>query len=285
MFDIGVNLLHSQFEGDRDAVLARARRAGVARMLVTATDLVVTERAIAYCRARDMICTAGVHPHDAKDAPDDLRQRLCELASAPCVRAIGEIGLDFNRNFSNADVQQRVFEVQLQVAAEVGLPVFVHDRDTDGAVHAALARHAGGLHAIVSHCFTGTRADLERLLALGCYVGITGWVCDTRRGGPLRELIPEIPLDHLLIETDAPFLRPHNAPANALELPSALELASAPEQAQVRPEVTAPARRNEPALLPYVAEVIAELRGMAPAELGAVTAANAARLFGDSEVG
>ena len=152
MIDIGANLLHPQFDADRMDVIQRARAAGVERMLVTATDLSMAEAAIILCStAEDLYCTAGVHPHDAKEAPDNLAERLRVIAGNPAVRAIGETGLDFNRNFSPPDVQRRVFEIQLELAGEIGLPVFVHDRDSDGAVFDALERHADRLPGMVVH--------------------------------------------------------------------------------------------------------------------------------------
>ena len=267
MIDIGANLLHPQFDADRAAVIERARAAGVTRMLVTATDLAMAEAAIALCRREaDLFCTAGVHPHDAKDAPADqaaLAERIAQLAADPVVRAVGETGLDFNRNFSPPEMQRRVFETQLTVAGELGLPVFVHDRDSDGAVYAALARHSGRLPGMVVHCFTGSSEDLDRYLELGCAIGVTGWISDKKRGESLRELVGRIPLDRLLIETDAPFLLPQNAPRS-------WQKAHAPG---------ASSRRNEPALLPFVAEAIAEAAGVPAAEVIAASSRNAKELF------
>ena len=264
MIDIGVNLLHPQFDDDRSAVIGRARAAGVEAMLITATDLDMAAAAIDLCtQAADLACTAGIHPHDARNAPADLGDRLQQLAASPQVRAIGETGLDFNRNFSEPGIQQRVFDVQLTAAGKLSMPVFVHDRDTDGAVYRALKRHADRLPAMVVHCFTGTRADLDRYLDLGCAIGITGWICDPRRGQALRELAGSIPLERLLIETDAPFLLPRNAPRS-------WHKTHAPGMSR---------RRNEPALLPYVAEGVAEATGIPVTEIVEASASNAAALF------
>jgi TatD DNase family protein len=267
MIDIGANLLHPQFDADREAVIERARAAGVNRMLVTATDLSMAEAAIRLCNDEaDLFCTAGIHPHDAKDAPVDpeaLGEQLRRLARAPAVRAIGETGLDFNRNFSPPEMQRRVFDTQLALAGELGLPVFVHDRDSGGAVYESLARHAANLSGMVVHCFTGSRQDLDRYLALGCAIGITGWICDNKRGASLRELVGRIPLDRLLIETDAPFLLPRNAPRN-------WQKTNAPG---------ASSRRNEPALLSFVAAGIAEATGTPAAEIIAASSHNARQLF------
>ena len=263
MIDIGVNLLHPQFDSDRTEVLNRARTAGVSDLLVTATDLDMTRKAIDYCESHDLFCTAGIHPHDAKEAPVDLASRLTRLANSERVKAIGETGLDFNRNFSPPEVQRAVFEVHLQVAVEVRLPAFVHDRDSEGAVYRALSAHVDNLTGIVVHCFTGSERDLERYLALGAHIGITGWICDKRRGEELRSLIRQIPLERLLIETDAPFLLPHDAPS---------------DWHQVHAK-SASRRRNEPALLPVVAARIARELGLETTVIEEISAENARRLF------
>ena len=261
MIDIGANLLNGQFNDDLDAVLTRARSAGLGHIIVTATNVADSAAAIELCRGiADLSCTVGVHPHDAAKTlcqGGDWVARLRALAGNDPVCAIGEAGLDFHRNFSPPSDQRTVFDAQIDLAAELGLPIFVHDRDSGGAVYEALMNQAGRLNGVVIHCFTGDEADLRRYLAAGFHIGVTGWVCDRRRGGRLRGLIPQIPLDRLLIETDAPFLLPHGA--------------SSP---------TADRRRNEPCLLPFIARHIADLLDIPPSELARRTAANARRLFG-----
>ena len=261
MIDIGLNLLHPQFDGDRDAVLARAHAAGIEAALVTATNLDEAHAAVTLCRTLDapiaLATTAGVHPHDAKDVGAEWSRTLVALLSNPQVRAVGETGLDYFRDFSPRDQQREVFATQLDIAARHDLPVFVHDRDSSGDVHAMLSEHA--LRRVVVHCFTGTMRDLTRYLDAGYFIGITGWIADRRRGSALRELAAHIPLARLLVETDAPFLRPHNAPA-AVDR----------------------SRRNEPALLPFVIEAIAQARAEPAATIAAATHANAATLFGFS---
>ena len=261
LVDIGANLLNRQFRNDLDAVLARATSAGLGHIMVTATSVADSAAAIELCRGHaDLSCTVGVHPHDAAKtlaAGGDWVARLRALAGQEPVCAIGEAGLDFHRNFSPPADQRTVFDAQVRLAAELGLPLFVHDRDSGGAVHDALMNQAGQLNGVVIHCFTGDEGDLKRYLAAGFHIGVTGWVCDRRRGERLRGLVPQIPLDRLLIETDAPFLLPHGAASP-----------------------TADTRRNEPCLLPFIARYIAELLGMPASELGRQTAANARRLFG-----
>ena len=264
LVDIGANLLNGQFRDDLDAVLARARVAGLSHMMVTATDVADSAAAIELCRDHaDLSCTVGVHPHAAAETlaqGGDWVARLRGLAGQEPVCAIGEAGLDFYRNFSPPEEQRTVFDAQIRLAAELGLPLFVHDRDSGGAVHDALMNHAEQLQGVVIHCFTGDEADLNRYLGAGFHIGVTGWVCDRRRGERLRGLLPQIPLDRLLIETDAPFLLPHGAASP-----------------------TADQRRNEPCLLPFIARAIAERLDMPAAELACRTAANARRLFGLSE--
>ncbi|MGE0623296.1 MAG: TatD family hydrolase [Pseudomonadales bacterium] len=266
MIDIGVNLLHPQFDADRGAVLARAEAAGVG-MLITATDLQTAADAVRFCESHPgeavLGCTAGVHPHDASAAPGDLADRLAALAASPHVRAIGETGLDLYRNYSPPDVQRRVFRTQLEVASRVGKPLFVHDRDSGGEVYQALAAVVDRVAGVVVHCFTGNATDLARYLSIGCHIGITGWVTEKKRGAELAGMLHALPLERLLIETDAPFLRPHNVPA-------AWQAEQAPDASR---------RRNEPALLPWVAEGVARAMGIAVADVVQHSTENARKLF------
>ncbi len=263
MIDIGVNLLHKQFATDREDVIRRAHDAGVTTMLITATDLESTANAIAFCKAHDMFCTAGVHPHDAAGVTASFTNDLASLAQSDRVKAIGETGLDFNRNYSPPKVQREIFASQLQLACEIHKPVFVHDRDSNGEVFQHLQNAADDLIGVVVHCFTGTRADLERYIEAGYYIGITGWICDRRRGEELRSLVCEIPLTKLLVETDAPFLLPQTAPADW----------------HVQENVQASSRRNEPALLGYVIAQIAELHQCESTIVAEATTRNARALF------
>ena len=256
MIDVGANLLNGQFCKDLDLVLARARDAGISHIIVTATTLDETQGALDLCaRHDDLSCTAGVHPHMAGQVDAGWQARLADLATHPAVRAIGETGLDFNRNFSPRAAQRRVFSAQVELAGELDMPLFVHDRDTDGAVFEELSRFRGQPDQVLIHCFTGHQADLERYLGAGHTIGITGWLCDESRGAELRRLAPRIPLDRLVIETDAPFLSPHGA--------------------------TPPGRRrrNEPCLLGVIARRLARLYGLPLEDVVQHTTANAKRLF------
>jgi TatD DNase family protein len=269
LFDIGVNLTSSQFRNDREAVVQRARQAGVSHIMVTATSIDTSLAAIELGEKYDLICTAGVHPHDAADVPIDWLTQLQALAVRDQVRAIGETGLDFNRNFSPRDVQIDIFCAQIALAQQTVQPLFVHDRGSDGEVLRHL-QSAGVLPPTIIHCFTGSRIDLDRYLAEGFYIGITGWITDLKRGQELRSLVRQVPLNRLLLETDAPFLRPTNTPE---AFRTTHQLGSKYK------------RRNEPALLTYVLDVVAENRNEDRNEILKATTENATRLFGRSTTG
>ena len=183
-------------------------------------------------------------------------EAIIELAAQPEVVAIGECGLDFNRNFSTPEEQERAFVAQLRIAAELNMPVFMHCRDAHERFMTLLEPWLDKLPGAVLHCFTGTREEMQACVARGIYIGITGWVCDERRGLELRELLPLIPAEKLLIETDAPYLLPR-------------DLTPKPSS-----------RRNEPAHLPHILQRIAHWRGEDAAWLAATTDANVKTLFG-----
>ena len=211
MFDIGVNLTSSQFAKDRDDVVARAQAAGVSGMLLTGTNLHESQQAQQLAKHYPRCwSTAGVHPHDSSSWTQDTADALRQLAAQPEVVAIGECGLDFNRNFSTPEEQERAFSAQLALAAERGMPVFLHCRDAHDRFLALLDPWLPRLPGAVLHCFTGTLDEAQACLARGIYLGITGWVCDERRGLELRDVLPHIPADRLFVETDAPYLLPRD---------------------------------------------------------------------------
>lgn len=269
MIDIGVNLLSQQFDADREAVCARARQAGVRGMIVTASSIKESQAAAAYCAhsERQLVCTAGIHPHQATPpTAANLAQAMAELAvlaELPQVAAIGETGLDYFRDFAAPADQRAVCQAQLALAAQLGMPVFMHERDAADDVLALIEGSNIDPHTLVIHCFTGTEDALQRYLQRGCLIGITGWLCDRKRGAPLREIVAQIPLNQLLIETDAPYLRPHNAPKQALT-----GIASGTSS-----------RRNEPALLPYVVATLADCLSLPADTVVEHSTANALRLF------
>lgn len=257
MIDIGVNLTDSAFAKDRDACIQAAQHAGVSAMIVTGTSTETSEQAAALAEhyPHCLFATAGVHPHHAKHWHQDTDPLLRQLAALPQVVAVGETGLDFNRNFSTPAAQQSAFEAQLALAADCGLPLFLHERDAFERQHAMLKDFRDHIHGGVIHCFTGDRKALYAYLDLDLYIGITGWVCDERRGLALQGLVKDIPAERLLIETDAPYLLPR-------------DLSPKPKS-----------RRNEPQYLPHIAERLAALRGETAEQLQQATAANTRRLF------
>jgi TatD DNase family protein len=257
LIDIGSNLTHESFAEDRDAVMARALQAGVRRQVVTGADLASSRQAaeLAAVHPSRLWSTAGVHPHHARSFAAAQRSELLDLLRLKCVVAVGECGLDYFRNLSPPPAQRAAFIAQLEIAAQTRKPVFLHQRDAHGDFAAILRDFDGKLQGGVAHCFTGGEIELEAYLKLGLYIGITGWACDERRGVELRAIVPRIPGDRLVIETDAPYLLPRDMNP----LPKS--------------------RRNEPAYLPHIAATVARLRGETLEAVAAVTTQNAVRLF------
>lgn len=257
LLDIGLNLAHDSFDHDRDAVIQRAADVGVTRMLITGSSLASTHAAIALVQQHpaQMRCTAGVHPHHAVELDSAQLQAFRELAQRPDVVAVGECGLDYFRNFSPHEAQLKAFEAQLELAAEVRKPVFLHQRDAHEDFVKVMRKHRERLSGGVAHCFTAGLDEARAYLDLDLYIGITGWICDERRGHHLREVVRHIPPDRLLIETDAPYLLPRDL--------------------QPKPQ----SRRNEPMYLPHVLAAIAQARNEPVAALAEATTTNALRLF------
>ena len=173
MIDIGANLTHRSFEDDLDDVLARARSAGVGGIVVTGTSVDESRAAVRLAASNaDLWSTAGVHPHEAKSVSAGWTDELAALAGEPDVVAIGETGLDFNRNYSPPAVQRDVFAAQIELAGRLDMPLFVHDRDSGGETARLLAEHRAKSDRVVIHCFTGSAEDLDTWLDAGYYVGI-----------------------------------------------------------------------------------------------------------------
>ncbi len=257
LVDIGANLTHDSFGLDVSSVLAGARRAGVLTIIVTGSSVESSRDALALARKwpSTLYATAGVHPHHASDLQPETIDQLRNIAAASEVVAIGECGLDYFRNFSPPEAQIHAFRVQLELAEEMALPVFLHERDAHDDFIGIVSEFSGRLTRAVAHCFTGSAAALRKNLDAGMYIGITGWICDERRGQQLKDLVTTIPQDKLLIETDAPYLLPRNI--------------------DPRPA----SRRNEPKYLVHVLRIIADILKMDPAELARITTANARRFF------
>ena len=254
LIDIGANLTHESFDHDRDAMMDRARQAGVVQMVVTGASREHSPMALDLARAHpgELFATAGVHPHHASEYTAECDAEMRELHTHAEVVAVGECGLDYFRDFSPRPAQRRAFEMQLQIAADLAVegvakPLFLHQRDAHADFMAIMREFRDRIGPAVVHCFTGTREELYDYLDNDWHVGITGWLCDERRGRHLREMVKDIPADRLMVETDSPYLLPRT-------------LRPMPKD-----------RRNEPMFLPHIVEELARDRG----EDAAVTAANA----------
>ena len=258
LIDSGLNLGHDSYDADRSAVLARAAAANVVQMLVTGDSVAGTDKALHLTRAHPtrLRATAGCHPHHASTLTAQALQQLEDFARDSAVAAVGECGLDYCRDLSPRDAQRRAFSAQLEIAARVGKPLFLHQREAHDDFIAILREHWPHLHGGVAHCFTDDGRALDAYLSLGLHVGVTGWICDQRRGTHLAALVPQIPSGRLMIESDGPYLLPRDL--------------------QPKPR----ARRNEPMYLPHIGGVIAAARGETLHELAAHTTATARRLFG-----
>lgn len=258
LVDIGANLTHDSFDEDRADMMRRALDAGVRRMIVTGSSNQGSLDALKLAESEPgrLFATAGVHPHHAADFNDDSIGLITELSAHEAVVAIGECGLDYFRNFSPREAQLAAFQSQLEVAAETNLPVFLHQRDAHDDFVELLEPMLPRLSRAVAHCFTGEHESLREYLAMGLWIGITGWICDERRGVHLQGIVSAIPDDRLLIETDAPYLLPRT----------------------IRPKPKS--RRNEPAYLPEVLRVVAEARGQTEEHVARITTENASCFFG-----
>lgn len=255
--DIGANLTHESFVHDLDEVLARAARSGVTRFIATGTTLAGSAAALQLAAQRPgtVWATVGIHPHHAGEFSSDAARRLQEMLGDPRAVAVGECGLDFCRNYAPSGDQRQAFEGQLKIAADCGKPVFLHQRDAHDEFLRMVRDYWPSLSGGVAHCFTEGRAELDDYLGLGLHIGITGWICDERRGAALRAAVASLPLDRLLLETDAPYL-----------LPRTLD---------PKPRT----RRNEPAYLTEVLRVVADCMQESVEVVAAASSRNAERLF------
>jgi len=256
LFDIGVNLTSSSFNDRHTEVVERAQQAAVNNLILISSDIADSQAAaILAAQYSGSYATAGIHPHQAKTFTDKSLNEIRKLTAIPHVKAIGETGLDFNRNYSPQSLQLTCFEAQLQLAAELQLPIYLHQRDAHKPFYELLKQYRSQLCDAVIHCFTGDERELENYLSLDLHIGITGWICDERRGLHLQELIRKIPTDRLMLETDAPYLLPRS-------------LRPKPKKG-----------KNEPCYLPHILATVSHCLGKEEKEIAAVTTANAKRFF------
>jgi TatD DNase family protein len=258
LIDVGVNLTNARFDKDVKDVILRARENNINHLLVTGTNIIESQKALALCNSYPdyLSCTAGVHPHDADNVSSDYIDLLRLLANQAAVKAIGECGLDFNRNFSTPSNQKKVFLEQVLLAEQLQLPLFLHQRDAFKEWYEILTPYFTNIPYMVSHCFTGTEEELQLCLEANMYIGITGWICDERRGGSLRDIVKQIPLNRLMIETDAPYLTPRT----------------------IKPKPNS--SRNEPSYLYYVVKEIAKVTDYSELDIIKYTSENSRRVFG-----
>ena len=258
LIDIGANLTNHRFQADLDAVLERSKQAGVSHIIITGTSERASRDALSIARKHPgyLTCTAGVHPHEAKHWTARTSAAIAQLAAQPEVVAVGECGLDYNRMFSPEAQQLACFEAQLQLAVTLQKPVFLHERDAHDPFFALLKQYRAKLKGAVVHCFTGNLEQMREYLDLDCHIGITGWVCDERRGDELRKAVKMLPRERLMIETDAPFLTPRN-------------LAVKPQD-----------NRNEPMYLPTVLDAVAKILRVSPITLAEQTKRTTEEFFG-----
>lgn len=261
MIDIGANLASSSFDNDLSNVLSRAFEADISKIIVTGSCQESNRKSQLICDdyPGKLYSTAGLHPHHAKDWNEQIEAQILELAKLPSVVAIGETGLDYNRNLSSQEQQRLSFGKLLTMAAEHTKPLFLHQRDAHCDFYSMLSEHDGLAARSVVHCFTDTGTALEAYLELGTMIGITGWLCDKKRGQSLRDIVHLIPDDRLMIETDAPYLMPHRDKVK---------------------KTMANKNRNEPCTLNYVAEQLGSLRGQSTEHIKKITRENAERFFG-----
>ncbi len=243
LFDSHCHINDTVYDQDLSEVMDRAEHAGVRAMMIAGVDLHTAKRAIEIANIHPRVFTAvGIHPHDAIQCGSQVIEELKEMAMGnDCVRAWGETGLDFNRMFSPQQDQEACFTAQMAMADNLDLPLIFHERDSKGRFYEILKSDGPGSRRGVVHCFSGTKEEMFKYLDLGYHIGITGILTIQQRGEYLRKIVPEIPEDRLLIETDAPYLTPK------------------PQKNKFR--------RNEPAFVKSVMERLAQIRGADPEEL------------------
>jgi len=249
LVDSHCHLDFSDFAPERDAVIARAFAAGIGTMLTICTRLDQFDGVRALAEADPRIwCSVGAHPHEAADHAGLLIDQLIALAAHPRVVGIGETGLDFHYDLSPRDVQEQVFRTHIAASHVTGLPLIIHAREADGEIAAILADEKPPPGVL--HCFTGGRALAEAAVTLGFYISISG-IVTFRNAEDLRAIVRDLPLDRLLVETDAPYLAP----------------------------VPYRGKRNEPAFVTATAAAVAALKGIEPEALAAATTENFFQLF------
>ncbi len=262
MIDIGINIINKQFRNDVRSTIERAVNANVSNMILTGTSIENSQKAIGLSGQNPgvLYSTVGIHPHNAKTIDDQTKGKLADLLDKPNVVAVGECGLDFDRDFSPRPMQEKCFKLHLELALETQKPLFLHERAAFTRFNDIITNYSGKISNAVVHCFTGSLKEVKVYLDQGFYIGFTGAISDARRFNHLKEVVNYVPLDRLMIETDSPFMLPKNIDSKLLN----------PKNK----------RRNEPAFLPFVAESIAQFKKVSVGDVIAETTENAKSFFG-----
>lgn len=261
MIDIGLNLASRQFDKDRDIIVKDALDSGVTGFILTGTTLESSRKVLGYSKENSlMVSTSGVHPNYSYEWSDNVKEQISVLAKEKEVVAVGECGLDYcGDHRPSREIQKKAFEDQLKLASDINKPVFLHVRpdpkNQDEILNDFMEIYKKYNVPGVVHCFTGNEKLLKSFLDLDLYIGITGWITDERRGKSLQTLVKQVPLNKIMIETDAPYLTPFNVPKNKFT------------------------RRNTPKLLPYVLDAVSHYMGLTPDELNLITDTNVFNLF------
>lgn len=257
LIDIGANLTNSKLLPHIEEILKRSSEAHVKHIIVTGTSLKESQQALALAKQhpKQLSATCGIHPHDAKEWNSDTLDILNNLTRHKEIKAVGETGLDFNRNYSPKKDQINAFELQIELAIQHNKPLFLHQRDAHDTLFSILKNNRASLPKVVIHCFTDNKKALFDYIDEDFFIGVTGWVCDPKRGLELQDLVPNIPLNRLMIETDAPYLLPKDI--------------------QIKPKP----KYNQPCFLPHIAKAIATLYNLPYENISQSTYQNSIEFF------
>ena len=255
--DIACNFTHDSFKHNLDEVLNNAEHAGVDKfvLLCASLDDIDPIKVIQNNTPEKFFISAGIHPHHATEILEINYDALLKKLKSINPNAIGETGLDYFRNISQPDIQKKSFGMHIEIAKELSLPLYLHQRDAHSDFIRIIKENISNFPRFVVHCFTGTQAELDEYLELGAYIGLTGWICDAKRNIDLRKSIKNIPIEKMMIETDSPYLIPKNL--------------------MFKPKKNI----NEPKYLPHIANEICELTGYDLEELKSATSNNAIKFF------
>ena len=255
--DIACNFTHDSFKHNLDEVLNNAEHAGVDKFVLLCASMADIDpiKVIQNNTPEKFFISAGIHPHHATEILEINYDALLIKLKSINPNAIGETGLDYFRNISPPDIQKKSFGMHIEIAKELSLPLYLHQRDAHSDFIRIIKENISNFPRFVVHCFTGTQAELDEYLELGAYIGLTGWICDAKRNIDLRKSIKNIPIEKMMIETDSPYLIPKNL--------------------IVKPKKNI----NEPKYLPHIANEICELTGYELEELKLATSNNAIKFF------